>query len=135
MTHKLVRFVSTLCLMMTLAMVVYTPAAAGTAQTSAPRSTIIQPAAVTQNLVSLTSPIKRGANATITIRTQVGTACSIIVYYKSGSSAAGLGPKVAGANGRCTWTWKVGTNTTPGTWRIVVKTGPISKTYPFVVTK
>jgi hypothetical protein len=42
------------------------------------------------------------------------------VYYKTKSTAAGLGPKTADASGDVSWTWKVGASTTPGTWRIVV---------------
>ncbi len=41
------------------------------------------------------------------------------VIYKSGpSTAAGLGPKTAGGDGVVSWTWKVGTRTTTGTWPI-----------------
>jgi len=41
--------------------------------------------------------------------------------YKSGPShAAGLVPKVAAADGTVSWTWKVGTRTTPGAWPITV---------------
>lgn len=29
-------------------------------------------------------------------------------------------PKTADSNGNVSWTWKVGTNTTPGNWQIVV---------------
>lgn len=47
--------------------------------------------------------------------------CSITVYYKSGPSvAAGLYPK---RGSRISWTWKVGTRTTPGRWSIVVSCG------------
>jgi micrococcal nuclease len=50
-----------------------------------------------------------------------GAACTITVYYKSGpSKAQGLDPKNATADGTVSWAWKVGTNTTPGTWSIVV---------------
>lgn len=87
-----------------------------------------------QELVSLTSPIAHGANATIKVRTSPGTSCSITVYYKSGASEAqGLGPMIAGSDGLCSWTWKVGTRTTPGTWSIVVTTGTTTRDYPFVV--
>ena len=132
--NRLIRLICTLGLILTLATVFYTPAAASTPQTSAPRGGSIQPFTLTQTLVSLTSPISRGAYATIVVRTQAGVHCSIIVYYKSGpSTAKGLEPKIADANGRCAWTWKVGTATTPGTWKIVVKTATLSKTYSFVV--
>ena len=90
--------------------------------------------AITQELVSLTSPISPGADATITVRTTSGVSCSIVVNYKSGpSQAQGLDPKTAGSDGVCSWTWKVGTNTTPGTWSIVVTTGGIARMYTFVV--
>jgi beta-lactamase superfamily II metal-dependent hydrolase len=73
------------------------------------------------DVVSLSSPINAGANVSLTINTLSGAACTITVYYKSGpSQAAGLGPQTAGSDGNVTWTWKVGTRTTPGTWSIVV---------------
>jgi len=73
-------------------------------------------------VTQLTSPISRGSNATISINTAPNTYCSIIVYYKSGASKAqGLDPKNSDGNGNCSWTWKVGTRTTPGDWRIVIK--------------
>lgn len=36
------------------------------------------------------------------------------------STAAGLDDKTAAANGVVAWTWKVGTNTTPGSWPVTV---------------
>ena len=72
-------------------------------------------------LVSLTTPARRNGIATLVMQTQPGAACSIAVIYKSGASrAAGLGPQVADAQGLVTWSWKVGGQTTVGTWRIVV---------------
>jgi hypothetical protein len=45
-------------------------------------------------LVSVTSPIRHGAYATLTVAVSPARTCSITVYYKSGpSSAAGLYPK------------------------------------------
>ena len=133
MSNKLARFLSTIVLLVMLTGVSYFPAAASTFPVSA-FSGVSQSFSLTQKLVSLTSPIHRGASATIVVRTQVGARCVITVYYKSGpSKAKGLGPKIAGPDGRCSWTWMVGTNTTLGTWSIVVKTGLVSKMYPFVV--
>jgi len=92
------------------------------------------PAVGFQELVDLTSPVSPGAYATITVFTDANTACSIVVNYKSGpSTAQGLDSKLATSNGICSWTWLVGTNTTPGTWTIVVTTGDIRRTYDFVV--
>lgn len=72
-------------------------------------------------VVSVTSPVKAGSYASVTIRTTPGAYCTITVYYPSGpSTASGLEPKTAGQNGIVTWTWKVGTRTTPGRHRIVI---------------
>lgn len=73
------------------------------------------------DVVSVTSPVSPGAYATLKARAPPGAQCSIAVYYKSGhSTAQGLYTKQADMNGDVSWTWKVGTRTTPGSWRIVV---------------
>ncbi len=70
---------------------------------------------------SVTSPISRGSYATLVAQTLPYASCNITVYYKSGpSKASGLYPKTASSSGEVSWTWKVGTATTPGDWRIVV---------------
>jgi hypothetical protein len=72
-------------------------------------------------VVSVSSPISRGDYASLTVSSSAR--CSIAVLYKSGPSVAkGLYPKQP-ARGRITWSWKVGTNTTPGRWPIVVACG------------
>ena len=72
-------------------------------------------------IISVTSPVSPGAFATLSARVTPGATCDITVIYKSGpSEAAGLFPKTAGSDGRVSWTWKVGTRTTPGTWDINV---------------
>jgi hypothetical protein len=74
-------------------------------------------------LVSLTSPVSAGSDATLTVAVPTGTSCSIVVTYKSGpSSAAGLYPQRA-SGGRISWTWMVGTRTTSGRWPIDVACG------------
>jgi outer membrane biosynthesis protein TonB len=68
-----------------------------------------------------TSPVNAGANATATVMTTAGARCFIDVEYKSGSStAAGLGDKTASSTGVVSWTWKVGSRTTPGSWPVTV---------------
>ncbi len=75
-------------------------------------------------IVSVTSPVSKGSNATVVASTSPGTACTITVYYKSGpSSASGLEPQTADASGQVSWTWKVSARTTSGNWRIVVNCG------------
>lgn len=72
-------------------------------------------------IVSLTSPVSPGDDATITIQTGARADCLITVRYKSGpSKARGLVPKTADSQGRVSWTWRVGSRTTPGTWPIIV---------------
>ena len=96
------------------------------------------PQALTLQIVSVTSPVSPGANATLVAKTAPGAQCAITVYYKSGpSSAAGLYPKGADSAGSVSWTWKVGTRTTAGSWRIVVSASldgeTISQTTYFTV--
>lgn len=72
-------------------------------------------------LVSLTSPVMAGASARLTVETVAGADCRISVRYRSGlSKARGLDPKAADAQGRVTWTWLVGTRTSPGAWPVTV---------------
>ena len=76
---------------------------------------------VSLEIVSVTSPVNPGNYATLEARVTPEAQCSITVYYKSGpSTAQGLYPKQADNNGDVFWTWKVGSRTTPGSWRIVV---------------
>lgn len=86
-------------------------------------------------LASLTSPISHGSNATISIKGKPNTEYNITVEYKSGpSTAAGLGAKTSDSSGHVSWTWKVGTRTTPGSWPITISGGGQSETFDFDVT-
>ncbi len=77
-------------------------------------------AALTVRFVSL-PPTRPGADVTATVATKAGAACTIVVRYKSGpSKAKGLTKKTASGAGRVSWTWRVGTNTTPGSWPVTV---------------
>ena len=70
---------------------------------------------------SLTSPVSPNEYATLVVIGKPGKSYSIVVNYKSGpSTAAGLEPKVAGSDGRVSWTWKIGARTTAGSWTINV---------------
>lgn len=78
-------------------------------------------AAFSTRISSVTSPVYRGSNATARVTTAAGARCSITVTYKSGpSSAKGLSDKTASSKGAVIWTWKVGSNTTPGRWPVDV---------------
>jgi hypothetical protein len=63
-----------------------------------------------------------GEEASVTIHTAAGVACSIICVTPSGkiSHAKGLGDKSSDANGLCTWTWKISQHAKPGMGSITV---------------
>ncbi|GAH05118.1 unnamed protein product [marine sediment metagenome] len=63
--------------------------------------------------------------------------CTITVYYKSEpGKAKGLDPKNSDGNGNCSWSWKVGTRTTSGNWKIVITAeGAGQKETYFTVTE
>lgn len=72
-------------------------------------------------LVSATSPVQQGKDATVEIKTLPGAECLIKVRYMTGySTAAGLYAKTSAETGIVSWTWRVGILTTPGTWTIYV---------------
>jgi hypothetical protein len=74
-------------------------------------------------LVSVTSPVRRNAHATLVAHVVPTRRCTITVRYKSGpSQAQGLNPKRP-VRGRVAWTWMVGGNTTLGSWPIEVNCG------------
>lgn len=83
---------------------------------------------------SVRSPVARGQQAGVTVSTVPSRVCAITVTYKSGpSTAQGLAPATADGNGRASWSWQVGTNTTPGSWPIDVTCGNASARAFFVV--
>lgn len=89
--------------------------------TPRPTPTTAPGSSVAVRVTSLTSPISRGASATLVARTKAGASCTITVQYKSGpSKAAGLGPKTASGAGSVSWTWKIGSRTTVGSWPVTV---------------
>jgi hypothetical protein len=86
---------------------------------SSPAAVVQQPLPIT--VISLTSPVSHGNAANLSVRTAPGAECTITVTYKSGPSRArGLVPNTAGDDGIVSWTWIVGTRTTPGKWPITV---------------
>jgi micrococcal nuclease len=114
--------------------------APGAAATSAPATATpaapTQPTAPSGGVTITRAPgtVRRGATASVAAHTAPGAACTIIVRYKSGpSKAQGLGPKSANARGDVTWSWKVGTNTTPGAWPVTITCGEESARTEVVV--
>lgn len=75
-------------------------------------------------LVSMTNPLRRNEDATITIKGKPNTEYSIAVYYQSGKSKAkGLENKVSNSSGVVSWTWHVGGKTQSGKKGIVINGG------------
>lgn len=73
------------------------------------------------SFVSVSSPVAAFSDAQVQVQTSPGAVCDIVVTYKSGPSRArGLHPVAADDRGRVAWQWRVGSNTTPGHWPIVV---------------
>lgn len=86
------------------------------------------------SVISLTSPIKAGSNATLKIKGLPNTEFSISVYYSSGESeASGLQDKTSDSDGKVSWTWKVGSRTKPGEYHIEVYSADESLIIPFTV--
>ena len=85
------------------------------------------------NLVKPASQVKAGRIAELRITTQPGAICFIAICYESGlSEATGItehSPQEVDQNGECSWQWKVGGNTKPGEWPIVVTAYLDGKTY------
>jgi hypothetical protein len=70
--------------------------------------------------ISLTTPVRAGSYARLTVRVTPPARCTIQVKYDAVSKEKGLGAKTGG---RITWRWKIGSNTRPGRWPIVVHCG------------
>ena len=85
------------------------------------------------SFIDYTTEVDAGSEAHVTIQGAPNTEYSITVTYKSGSKAEGLEPQTTDSNGNTTWTWKVGTNTTPGEHDITVRGGGTSFSATFRV--
>jgi hypothetical protein len=69
------------------------------------------------SIVSVTSPVRAGAYASLSAQTSANSSCNLSVTLPSGreSESSGLGSATADSSGRVTWHWLTGTNTDPGT--------------------
>ena len=87
------------------------------------------------NLVSLTSPISRGSDVTVSIKGLPNTTYDIDVIYSSGESkASGLEDKTSDSEGNVSWTFKVSSNVKPGTYEVKISDGEDSVSYSLEVT-
>lgn len=70
---------------------------------------------------TLTTPVAAGSNASITVRTNAGSTCTITAVYNNvASTDSGLAPKPSDVYGMVTWTWTVDKQAPIGTWPIKV---------------
>lgn len=86
------------------------------------------------NLLSLTTPVSRGSNATVSIKGLPNTTYDIDVIYSSGASkASGLEDKTSDSEGNVSWTFKVSSNVKPGTYDVKITDGKDSASYSLEV--
>lgn len=104
-----------------------TQTVAATAPPEAPAEPVIKPSQPSPNakesaaVEALTSPVAPGENASVTIKTNPTSNCTISVMYNNvASTDSGLVAKAADSYGTVTWTWTVGTNVPVGTWPVKV---------------
>jgi len=64
-------------------------------------------------VMTLTSPVRRGAVARLAIQTSPGAQCTPVLELKPGKGSA-LGKKIADRKGIIQWGWTVGKDTIPG---------------------
>jgi len=111
-----------------------TTASTTTAQTAAPTTTNTTSASTPIEITGANSIVAPGEIASITIKATPNTQYSITVIYKSGpSTSKDLYPKTSDADGVVNWTWKVGSNTAPGTYTIKINGDDETITTSFTV--
>jgi hypothetical protein len=79
----------------------------------------VMPPTVVQK-VSLTSPVRAGREASLTVRVSPRARCTIGVSHDA-VAPTGLGPK---SGGTITWRWRVGASARPGRWPVIVRCRP-----------
>ena len=86
------------------------------------------------SVISITSPLKPGSQATLEIQGKPNTEYDITVKYASGAStASGLEPKTADSDGKVSWSWKVGSQVKAGIYTATITSGGKSLTVEFEV--
>lgn len=87
-------------------------------------------------LINFTEVRKKGQNATIKIKGMPNTQYTISLFYTNKkSSAKGLEKKESDENGIVSWTWRIGTRTTPGDYQILISDGKNKAEYALKVTE
>lgn len=86
------------------------------------------------SLVNITSPVKKGDMANISIKALPNTNYDIDVIYSSGASKAkGLENKTSDSEGNVSWTFKVSSNVKSGTYEVKISDEKGSNSYSLEV--
>ena len=87
-------------------------------------------------IVSISSPVAHGGNATLSATAAPSVSCTLAYTTPAGthSTAGGLGTKNTDSAGKVSWTWKIGSNTNPGTGTVLVSCGGQSASGKIVIT-
>jgi hypothetical protein len=81
-------------------------------------------ASVSVQVVSSNLYVRHGRSASVTVKGAKHARGTITVYYKSGpSKAKGLYAKTSDSRGYVSWSWIVGSRTTPGTYTVHITLG------------
>ncbi|MBC7512214.1 hypothetical protein H7142_00960 [Candidatus Saccharibacteria bacterium] len=129
-TRRLITMLFTLCIMTIGAGLVYTwysgqqkIASADQPAPARPTRTILKPHKIASDapigaaVQTLTSEVKPGDNASITIRTNPEAECTITVKYDTVAAVdSGLVPKLSDEFGVVGWSWTVAPGTAQGVW-------------------
>jgi hypothetical protein len=97
--------------------------------------TSTSPAASAFKVLVLTSPVPVGGTVNVQIQTVAGASCFLSYRTPSGtdSQASGLGATTAGTNGVCSWVWKIGPKTKPGTGSIIITANDVTQSFDIVI--
>ncbi len=72
-------------------------------------------------VVTVTSPVRAGTQAALTIHTTPGAQCTPSVQSQTGTATVKVFPqKRAESNGMVTWSWLIPAGTPAGAWPVVV---------------
>ncbi len=88
----------------------------------------------------ITSPVARGAEATLKIVTRPGARCElrVLIFGPATLPHEGLENKTADSDGACSWTWTVPEDVVPGAWRYRISAGEgegrATREVPLVIT-
>lgn len=86
---------------------------------------VTAPAVASVQLINVTSPVRAGGYASVSVTTHTIAHCSIRVHYGSRRPlvAGGLGSKGTLFGGIVQWRWKMSSTATHGRWTIDISCG------------